>query len=1461
MEYDELMQKIEVARRNLETMEQRAGGSPGQYGGTEEVREQLSAALEELHVATEELRQQNEELLATRQAIEAERQRYQDLFEFAPEGYLVTDLNGIIQEANHAATAALDVDQEFLMGKPLLVFVAEEDRKTFHDRLAGLRTDTSTAQDWEIGLQPRHGAPFPASMTVGKVRDKAGRLDGFRWLLQDVTERRRVAEALRQANEELERRVQERTGELAQSNAALQAEVALHQRTETVLRESEERHRHLLEFAPETIALHRGGIWVYMNPAGASLLGAKEVSEIIGRPVLDFVHPDDRATVEDRIRHVETGDRSTPPRAIKMIRLDGQLVHVEAKATSTTYQGMPAVLVILRDITERMQVEDKISWLASFPELNKSPVLEVDLAGNLYYANPAAMRLLPEILTMGSQHPWLTDLPSVSAELQRDGQTSVTREAKVGNTWYFLTLFDVPGTQRIRIYGFDITKRKQAEAEREWLLARMLEDRNRLQTLIRSIADEVWVCDAEGKLFLMNAAAVEGLGLERAEELYPTVSAVTSALEIYTADGRPRATEDAPLFRSLRGETLTGVEEGVRDLRTGEMRYRLVSSAPFRNQAGRITGAVAVARDITNRKRAEEALRRYQLLAEGARDIVLFVRRDGRILEANRAAVEAYGHTREELLALTIRDIRAPETRDLTPQQLAQADAEGILFETVHCRKDGTSFPVEVSSRGTMLGGERVLLSIIRDITDRKRAEAALREGGERLRLALRAANAGSWEWNLVTREVGWSEEHYALFGVAAGSIEPSYDAWLQSVHPDDREMSDRLVRQAMDRKEDVDIEYRIIRPDGSVRWLNSRGHSFSDEAGQVVRMLGITIDITERKQAGEVLWNAREMLERQLSDRTAELSGTSYRLQNELTLHERADEELRRLGQALERRAKELVALDRAGRALTTSLDPEVVLSLLMREVRELLGTEGAGVLRFEPRKDELVFIAAEGAGLERLLAQRVPIADSIAGWVLRERQTALVHDMRGDPRFYGRFEGLAEIPLRSMLAVPLISKGIAIGVLGTVNKIAGAFSEDDLQILAAIANAAAIAIENAGLYAAEQCQRRRLEAVRIATAEITRELDLAKALRIITRRAAELVGAGAGTVWLWDEGEQALITRASLRPGQDWSQDRRVRLGEGVAGLVAEQRKGLIVNEYRSWPHALPYVLESSSVSAVLAEPLIYHDRFLGVLVVDNEGTGQTFTQEDGDLLALFAAQAAIAIQNAQLFEQVQAGRERLENLSRKLVEIQEAERRHIARELHDEIGQSLTGLKLILDMSGRVSTDVWKENRADASALVNDLLAQVRELSLELRPAMLDDLGLLPALAWYLERYRGRTNVVVHFQHTGVEGHRFPAEVETAAYRVVQEALTNVARHARVGEVAVRLWAGEETLGVQVEDRGVGFDPAVALAAHISSGLAGMRERAELLGGWLTVESTPGAGTSVTTEFPLQGGTPKT
>ena len=225
----------------------------------------------------------------------------------------------------------------------------------------------------------------------------------------------------------------------------------------------------------------------------------------------------------------------------------------------------------------------------------------------------------------------------------------------------------------------------------------------------------------------------------------------------------------------------------------------------------------------------------------------------------------------------------------------------------------------------------------------------------------------------------------------------------------------------------------------------------------------------------------------------------------------------------------------------------------------------------------------------------------------------------------------------------------------------------------------------------------------------------------------------------------------------------------------------------------------------------------------------------------------------ERARAEEQLREYAERLQVLSHRLVEIQENERRRLARELHDEMGQILTGLKLILRASLRVPPDQVEGKLKEAQALLQDLMGRTRELSFDLRPALLDDLGLLPAMLWQIERYTGQTHVRVSFHHHGLE-RRLPREVETAAYRVVQEALTNVARHANVSEVNVRVWANHDRLSVRVEDAGTGFDPQAALAGSTSSGLIGMRERAILLGGQVTLVSTPGAGTCVTAEIPL-------
>jgi len=228
----------------------------------------------------------------------------------------------------------------------------------------------------------------------------------------------------------------------------------------------------------------------------------------------------------------------------------------------------------------------------------------------------------------------------------------------------------------------------------------------------------------------------------------------------------------------------------------------------------------------------------------------------------------------------------------------------------------------------------------------------------------------------------------------------------------------------------------------------------------------------------------------------------------------------------------------------------------------------------------------------------------------------------------------------------------------------------------------------------------------------------------------------------------------------------------------------------------------------------------------------------------------------ERARLFEQVRASHEQLQSLSRQLLQAQEAERRAIARKLHDEIGQLLTNVGLMLTTSQQLPPDLARARLAEAQSLVHDLIERVRNLAMDLRPATLDDLGLVPALVWLSERYTMQTNVSVRFEHAGLEEKRVALEAKTAAYRIVQEALTNVARHAGVSEVTVRLWTAPDTLFVVIADQGRGFDPRT-IRTSASTGLSGMHERTVLLGRSLTIDAALGAGTRVTAALPLNSG----
>jgi signal transduction histidine kinase len=284
-----------------------------------------------------------------------------------------------------------------------------------------------------------------------------------------------------------------------------------------------------------------------------------------------------------------------------------------------------------------------------------------------------------------------------------------------------------------------------------------------------------------------------------------------------------------------------------------------------------------------------------------------------------------------------------------------------------------------------------------------------------------------------------------------------------------------------------------------------------------------------------------------------------------------------------------------------------------------------------------------------------------------------------------------------------------------------------------------------------------------------------------------------------------------------------------------------------------------EARGVQSMAAVPLLSHDHVMGVLVAYAQQPN-FFDPDSIAILMALASQAAVAIQNARLFAELEAQREALRQVSLRLVNAQEAERRRISRELHDELGQGLTALKINLDVARRaLAADAPAKLRRsihEATSLAVQTLETARNLSLELRPTMLDDLGLVSALRWEIDRYEQRMGQEVSFE-ADLAGQVLRPEIEITLYRIIIEALTNVARHARASHINVHLRLENRQVLAGVEDDGVGFDAAGWFgsgAERHSMGLVSMRERAGLLGGQFEVISQPGQGTQVHVRLPI-------
>jgi PAS domain S-box-containing protein len=385
---------------------------------------------------------------------------------------------------------------------------------------------------------------------------------------------------------------------------------------------------------------------------------------------------------------------------------------------------------------------------------------------------------------------------------------------------------------------------------------------------------------------------------------------------------------------------------------------------------------------------------------------------------------------------------------------------------------------------------------------------------------------------------------------------------------------------------------------------------------------------------------------------------------------------------------------------------------------------------------------------------------------------------------------------------------------------------------------------------------QADRAEALMQVASQLNSQFELQTVLNTVCEITNQTFKAAGTVVLLQTKDKATFRDRAGVSQSAEFRLYEKVRFeipSDVLLTLLSREEPVIVLQDVQNYP-SLPYfeVYQRMDIKTLAVAALFRGQDLIGALISAFAHESRILIEDEVALMRGLSDQAASAIENAELFEQVRVGRERQRKLSKSLVDIQEAERRHIAQELHDHLGQILTGLQFMLESTKQQSTGQQRSNLEEIQASVSDIIRQVREMSLNLRPSMLDDMGLIPTLIWHFDRYTSQTGIRVNFQRKEIP-ERLPLEIETAAYRIIQEALTNVARHAQVTEVLVGMVVQDKTLWVEVLDNGKGFKVSADLEKP-SSGLSGMRERASLLGGYLVVESFINQGTQIVAALPL-------
>jgi len=546
----------------------------------------------------------------------------------------------------------------------------------------------------------------------------------------------------------------------------------------------------------------------------------------------------------------------------------------------------------------------------------------------------------------------------------------------------------------------------------------------------------------------------------------------------------------------------------------------------------------ALQEDIRQRQRIEDMLRRseqrYRTLVDSAGDAIFILTLAGRIEEVNRAACERLGYTRDELRQMHIADIHVPEQRPSVPARLEQArHQESDFFETVYQRHDGTLLHVEVNSRVVEYAGQPAFLSIVRDITERKQIEETLRRSEAGLAEAQRIAHFGSWTWDVATGTLQCSDEMYRLVGLRPQEVEVTQEVFLKFLPPDEVAVVLEKIQNAGTNESAPGLEHRLVRSTGEIRQVYSRVKVYRDENGQPLRLLGTTQDVTDRKQA--------ELAVRQYADEQAALYEIALRLSARLNTPE--------------------------------------LLQLLVEQAVALLGVQSGGLYRYDAQQDQLVLTQAVGFFSEYFDAILRP-GEGLSGQAFQTRQVMRVQD-------YAAWDGRADRfkhdrRLKSVIAVPLLGKHIVLGVLIMAeHEDKPSFSDHAARLAELFAAQAAIALENAYLYEAQQEQYRRLQDAQARLIQSEKMSALGRLIASISHEINNPLQAVQGCLTLIREGVEEALPRLSGVEVAPWLRDLDVAADE-------VQRIAAIVQRLRDFYRPARPGLQATNVTAAIASVL---------------------------------------------------------------------------------------------------------------------------------------------------------------------------------------------------------------------------------------------------------------------------------